>query len=201
MGTPWTGCQWGERVLYSWITAKDHFVCPCINAACGVSVTLFKWSDSLLLYEFNRVEMFWYSLWLKLFISVETFHVCSLLLLNTGCHPDTWTQNVLWTLNVYTWSHLQCRYVWTPDRKCFFLLSVQAGISMSASVCLLVTLSKWIHQICLICVLTLKLLAITSLELTSQKPRWKRVFCGHENLVLTPVWPRPRSDGCLLRSG
>lgn len=59
-------------------------------------------------------------MWLKLFISVETFHVCSLLLLNTGCHPDTWTQNVLWTLNVYTWSHLQCRYVWTPDRKCFF---------------------------------------------------------------------------------
>lgn len=86
-------------------------------------------------------------------------------------------------------------------QKMFFLLSVQAGISMSASVCLLVTLSKWIHQICLICVLTLKLLAITSLELTSQKPRWKRVFCGHENLVLTPVWPRPRSDGCLLRSG
>lgn len=126
-------------------------------------------------------------MWLKLFISVETFHVCSLLLLNTGCHPDTWTQNVLWTLNVYTWSHLQCRYVWTPDRKCFFLLSVQAGISMSASVCLLVTLSKWIHQICLICVLTLKLLAITNLELTSQKPRWKRVFCGHENLVLTRV--------------
>lgn len=33
------------------------------------------------------------------------------------------------------------------------------------------------------------------------KTKMKRVFCGHENLVLTPVWPRPRSDGCLLRSG
>lgn len=68
---------------------------------------------------------------------------------------------------------------------------------MSASVSVLVTLSKWIHQICLICVLTLKLLAITSLELPSDK----RVFCGHKSLVLTPVWPQPRGDGCLLRSG
>lgn len=51
-------------------------------------------------------------------------------------HPDTWTQNVLWTLNVYTWSHLQRRYVWTPDRKCFFPVKRAGGyqhVSLSLS--------------------------------------------------------------------
>lgn len=154
-------------------------------------------------------------MWLKLFISVETLF-SSKKAANMNRLPF-WYLNpkralhsrkpLIWTLNVYTWSHLRCRYVWTPDEKMFFFPVKRTGgyqhVSLSLSFGDLIQMDSS-DMLNLCAYIETACYYQPGAHVTKTKIEtcilWPALH-ANENLAWNSVWPRPRCDGCLPRSG